>query len=106
MKTKLLRAIQRSELAYSYYKENRQYFQALRIFEANKLVYLLLEKYLLKSKGDITKSICEYMFHLEDWFNQFEIEVEKQNPTLEQEFIFVRLDNMIEFPKDFKEILL
>lgn len=106
MKSKLARAIQRSELAYSYYKENKHYFQALRIYEANKLVYSLLQEFLLESEEDQTVVICDYMFHLEDWFNQFEEEVQKQNIALHDQFVFTRLENMIPFPKEFKKILI
>ncbi|MGC4130435.1 MAG: hypothetical protein QM564_12975 [Bergeyella sp.] len=105
-KIHLLRAIQRSELAYSSYRQNTKYFQALRIYKANKIVYSLLEIFLLECNREDVEIICEYLFHLEDWFNQFDCEVQKGNIELSHNFIFERLEYSISFPKHFKTILL
>ena len=47
IKEKLQRAIRRSEKAYKAYQEQQFYFQALRIYRANRKLYGLLEDYLL-----------------------------------------------------------
>lgn len=103
IRIKLLRAIHRSELAYSEYLNQKYFFQALRIYSANKVVYSLLEEYLLECSNEIKNNVCEYLFHLEDWINQFEYYKKNINPT--DVFVFERWDGSISFPKHFVESL-
>lgn len=103
MKNKIKRAIYRSEKAYAHYVEDKKYFQALRIYEANKIVYELLNAYLYSCDKKDLDEVADYIFHLEDWFNQFN--QENQNIKLNQEFIFKRLEGGIAFPKNFKNKL-
>jgi len=103
IKNKIKRAIYRSEKAYKHYLECKKYFQALRIYEANQMVYELLNSYLYTCEEKDLDAVTDYIFHLEDWFNQFN--QENQNIKLNQEFIFKRLEGGIAFPKDFKNRL-
>lgn len=98
--TKLQIAIGRSQAAYNLYVPEKKYFQALRIKSANLNVYEILEVYLYECEENEKESIQQYIFHLEDWFNQFE-ELERTGPELESEFVFERLKNSPEFPKKF-----
>lgn len=101
---KLINAIVRSEYAYSKYKENKKYFQALRIKNANLVVYNLLQEYILISEDSDVLDVCNYIFHLEDWFAQFNVR-EQLNPNLEDVFVFDRLEGSLPFPKEFTEKL-
>jgi hypothetical protein len=98
--TKLQIAIGRSQAAYNLYVPEKKYFQALRIKSANLNVYEILEVYLYECEENEKEAIQQYIFHLEDWFNQFE-ELERTGPELESEFVFERLKNSPEFPKTF-----
>jgi hypothetical protein len=104
-KNKILRAIIRSENAYYFYSQDKKYFQALRIYYANQIIYKLLNEYIYECEEIQMEQVTEYLFHLEDWFAQFEKEMIKID-NLNQEFVFYRFDNSIAFPKDFKKILL
>lgn len=97
---KLQTAIGRSQAAYNLYLPEKKYFQALRIKSANLNVYEILEIYLYECNEEEKEAIQQYIFHLEDWFNQFE-ELEKTVSDLESEFVFERLKNSPEFPKTF-----
>lgn len=105
-KHKLNRAIQRSERAYQDYLTHRMYFQALRIHNANKKVYELLDLYLYEANGDEVELLCDYLFHLEDWFHQFESESSKEGLTLESKFAFEKLLYSKSFPSEIKNIFL
>ncbi len=98
--TKLQIAIRRSQAAYNLYVPEKKYFQALRIKSANLNVYEILEVYLYECEENEKEAIQQYIFHLEDWFSQFE-ELEKAEPDLESEFVFERFKNSPEFPKTF-----
>lgn len=104
MKNKLKRAIHRSERAYQAYLENKKYFQALRIYLANEVVYDLLNQFIFECEESELSLVEEYIFHLEDWFYQFEKESEQKD--LEDEFVFDRLENSFSFPSQFKKVLL
>lgn len=97
---KLIRALQRSSNAYELYKEDKMYFQALRIFKANKKMYDLLIEYSFLCEESILKEVYNYIFHLEDWFEQFE-QFATETVQLEDVFVFERLKNSIPFPSDF-----
>ena len=97
---KIIRSIHRSTSAYNLYKEDKMYYQALRIFSANKKTYKLLVQYSYDCDEAILKEVYNYIFHLEDWFNQFTIHADKEM-ELETEFVFDRLKNSIPFPSDF-----
>lgn len=105
MKEKLSRAMLRSELAYQHYLQNKRYFQALRIYKANESVYEALNEYLFSCHGDHVTEVINYIFHLEDWFNQFEQASNSYSLQLEDEFIFERLEGSIPFPRGFIELL-
>jgi len=104
IKEKLLRAIYRSESAYLEYKKQQLFFQALRIYKANKAVYELLEYYLLECPNEHINDVCNYIYHLDDWLTQFEdCKKEMQSPT--DVFVFERWQGGVPFPKDFVLIL-
>lgn len=104
IKEKLQRAIRRSEKAYKAYQEQQFYFQALRIYRANRKLYGLLEDYLLVCEEREQDEVCEYLFHLEDWMNQFK-EHEEKNKNYTTSFIFQRWEGAVAFPKQFVEKL-
>lgn len=104
MKEKLYRAILRSEHAYTSYLEHRQYVQALRIYKANQEVYTLLTEYLYSCEEQLIAEVIQYLFHLEDWFEQFH--AAQVGKKLEDLFVFQRLENGIAYPKGFKDYLL
>jgi hypothetical protein len=97
---KIKRATHRSQLAYSSYCQNKLYFKALRIHKANQEVYDLLSKYIYKCDDAIIDVVVSYIFHLEDWFEQFKF-LESSMPKLEDEFVFVRFDDFLAFPRNF-----
>ena len=97
---KIIRSILRSTSAYNLYREDKMYYQALRIFSANKKTYKLLVQYSYDCDEAILKEVYNYIFHLEDWFNQFHKHTDKPI-ELEVEFVFERLKNSIPFPSDF-----
>lgn len=100
----LINNIQRAEVAYQKYKISPNYHHAKHIYHANKIIYEELNRLLsqpVNSSYDI-RQIIEYLFHLEDWFLQFE-ELENSIEDLEQEFIFMRFKNFISFPQNFKK---
>lgn len=94
------KAIGRSQKAYELYISEKKYFQALRIKYANTAIYELLEIYLYECTEDEIEWVQQYIFHLEDWFNQFE-KLENDLPSLESEFVFQRLKDSPEYPKIF-----
>lgn len=91
--------IYRSEIAYSYYLKEQKFFQALRIYEANKEIYNLITAhgYLWK---DEHVEIIKYLHHLEDWFVQFDFLVLNNNPSPNDTFVFNRYENAIAYPKN------
>lgn len=97
---KISRSIHRSTSAYNLYKEDKMYYQALRIFSANKKIYKLLIQYSYRCDETVLVDVYNYIFHLEDWFQQFN-KYAKSNIELEQVFVFDRLKNSIPFPSDF-----
>src|SRR5690606_31958547 len=105
MKSDLLRSIIRSELAYEYYLEHRKYFQALRIYRANKEVYRLLNQYFYCCEEKILEDVINYLFHLEDWFHQFK-SINAAGYELDAVFMFERLEHSLAFPRNFKSLLL
>ncbi|PZD76620.1 hypothetical protein [Mesonia sp. K7] len=104
IKEKLQRTIRRSEIAYNAYKDQQLYYQALRIYQANKQLYNFLEAYLLECEVSDQDDVCEYLFHLEDWMNQFR-EHEEKNKNYTSVFVFERWKGAIPFPKEFVEKL-
>lgn len=102
---KIKKAIYRSQLAYDFYAENKLYYNALRIYKANQKVYDLLNKYIYKCDDENSYAVTSYIFHLEDWFEQFK-ELELGMPKLEDNFVFIRLENSPAFPKNFPDVIL
>jgi len=100
----LLFHINRSQQAYQYYINDKKYYQALRILKANICIYELLTANASLWKGDMQNVIIQYIFHLEDWFEQFR-QLEKTRPGLTDSFIFERLDGSPSFPKEIIEKL-
>lgn len=105
IKNKLKRAMNRSENAYMLYIHEKKYFQALRIYQANKIVYELLNEYIFECNEIHLKLVYEYLYHLEDWFAQFENE-KLSVEDLNQSFAFQSLEGSIRFPKDFKSTII
>lgn len=90
--------LERSQRAYRLYCENKNYAQALRIFKANVEIYNII---IINCEAwSQTQPIIDYIFHLEDWFEQFKNLEQEMSPKLEDKFIFERLDCYIPFPKD------
>ena len=100
---KLLLAIERAEKAYSFYLISRKYFNAIRIRNANILIYKILEDILIDDNYSMKHEIINYLFHLDDWFAQFEETYKINSPLLEDLFFFQRKDDMFSYPKDFIE---
>lgn len=94
---KILFNMERSEAAYKLYVPGKKYYQALRIYKANQTIYSLLitHSHLL---NDIKEMVMTYLFHLEDWFEQFEQEVRIKQPRLNTHFVFKRLESSPAFP--------
>ena len=103
IKNKLHRAIGLSQSAYDLYRLEKKYYQALRIKHANEKVYELLELFLYKCDEKEVKVVHTYIFHLEDWFNQF-ADLELRVTDLASEFIFARFETSPAFPKEILEI--
>lgn len=104
-KFKIIRAIKRSEKAYELYFSNRLYFQALRIYKANRIVYSLLESFIYECEESKLDQVFLYLFHLEDWFASFEL-LERDKPAFEDPFVFSRFEGSPSFPGDFIENIL
>ncbi len=100
LKDQLIRSIKRSEKAYSFYLEDKFYFQALRIYKANKIVYHFLEEFIYECEENDLDQIFLFLFHLEDWFESFEA-TQKTNPALTEPFVFERLTGSPAFPREF-----
>jgi hypothetical protein len=94
----LLFHIERSQKAYEYYLKDKRYYQALRIFRANEKIYSLITDNAYLWDEEIKELIYQYIFHLEDWFEQFRF-LEKKQPDLTDAFIFERLNGSPSFPK-------
>jgi len=104
IRLKLQRAIERSKAAYGLYIRDKKYYQALRIKQANNEVYGLLQSFLYECKDSEIGVVHVYLFHLEDWFHQFEY-LERNEPALESEFVFERFVDTPPFPKNILTIL-
>lgn len=100
VKNKLSRAINRSQKAYSLYLEEKLYFQALRIYKSNLIVYDLLEEYILECEEAYLDEVINFIFHLEDWFESFHL-AQTNMPALDDSFVFERLRNSPPFPSNF-----
>lgn len=98
--------IERSQKAYALYKTNPTYHHALHIYHANKIIYEELNNLLGSEITDINfkNGIYTYLFHLEDWFLQFNLQ-EKQITNSEDRFVFAPLEYNISFPSQFIERL-
>jgi hypothetical protein len=103
-KLKIKRAIYRSQLAYGFYSRNKLYYNALRIYKANQVVYDLLNIYIYECDEDDLDIVTSYIFHLEDWFEQFKV-LELTIIKLDDEFIFIRFDDSPAFPKRILDII-
>lgn len=101
---RLKRAIERSEAAYGLYVQDKKYYQALRIKQANTEVYNLLQSFLYECKDSEVGIVHDYLFHLEDWFHQFEA-LEMNGTSLESEFVFARFIDSPPFPQNILTIL-
>ena len=97
----LIKAIERSDLAYKLYLNDKKYFQAIRIYNSNKMIYTILESMLLEDNSLDNKKIIDFLFHLDDWFSQFNETVKSHSYSLKDTFVFERIEGMFPFPKDF-----
>ncbi|MBX2827789.1 MAG: hypothetical protein KTR22_06480 [Flavobacteriaceae bacterium] len=96
----LKRAILRSQEAYRIYVNAPSYLQALRIYNANEIIYdCLYEHYADPSNGE-AEDLLTYIFHLEDWFHQFQEHEKENQPKLTDTFQFERHKDAIPFPKE------
>ncbi len=107
MNKALNNSIALSQAAYDAYKNDKKFYQALRIYNANKRVYKHLENALDDTDSEtVLKVIQNYLFHLDDWMHQFEFEKELLKPSLNQTFVFQRLEGMIAYSEEFRKIQL
>ena len=98
--TEFFQAIKRSQAAYDLYLKSKTYYQANRIYKANKQLYSMAEKlYLVDDVG--RKGFKELIFHLDDWFLQYEEHVRQLQPKLDDVFVFERIDGMFPHPTTF-----
>lgn len=102
----LIQAIERSDLAYQLYLKEKKYFQAIRIYNSNKLIYSILESILIEENSLDKNEIINFIFHLDDWFSQFNETFESRSFALNEIFVFERIDGMFPFPKDFVLMLI
>ena len=98
--------IERSQLAYSLYVKEKKLFQALRIYKANKEIYALLTRCAYLWNDSIRSRIFEYLFHLEDWFEQFDNLRNSCSFNLDDEFVFNKLPGSISYPSAIIDIIL
>ena len=99
-KEELKLAIYRSEKAYELYAKEKLFFQALRIYKANEIVYKLLQEYQLSCSKEELDNICLFIYHLEDWMLQFETS-KQEIKFLNDTFVFERWNGAIPYPKEF-----
>ena len=92
----------RSEYAYREYLKEKKYYQAKRIYNVNKELLEMLKEFQYMCEPSLLDLVCVYIFHLEDWFLQFEINEEKVS-HLEDNFVFSRLNYSFSFPTEFYE---
>lgn len=102
-KQKIIRAIERSNLAYKLYLEDKKYYLAKRIYKSNLKLYNLLEEFLYNEEFGNVEEVLLFLFHLEDWFEQFKTLELSLGDTLnlESEFVFNRLKHSPKFPSHF-----
>jgi hypothetical protein len=94
--------IEISQLAYEDYSLGRTFFLAKRIYSVNKIIYNELWEY-VEHSNDNVKGISEYLFHLHDWFEQFDQAATKVKlPT--DTFIFERWENSKSFSINFYKL--
>lgn len=102
---KLKLALDRCNKAYELYKEEKKYYQAKRIFKANIELHNILKEYLYLNPKRADETI-NFIFHLEDWFEQFQ-ELEKSKKMdlkLTSEFVFDKLSGSPSFPINFLDL--
>lgn len=108
----IINNIKRSEFAYLLYKRNPSYHHAKHIWYANNMVYIGLNDYLgnYQINKEKRELIFAYLFHLEDWFLQYqELEAQflkekgeqRKSINLEQEFKFLPFIENIPYPQNF-----
>jgi hypothetical protein len=97
-------AIHRSQLAYGFYSNNKLYYNALKIYKANQEIYDLLNKYIYICDNEILDVILSYIFHLEDWFEQFK-DLELKISKLDEQFVFIRFEDSPAFPKKILDLI-
>ena len=90
----------RSEFAYKEYLKNKKYYQAKRIYNANTELIDLLKEFQFICDDNILVDLYKYIFHLEDWFLQFE-KLEEEVGYLDEDFGFIRLEHSFQFPSEF-----
>jgi len=106
MNNKIKITLLRTNQAYKLYARNKKYYQAKRIYKANKKLYKLLNEFLFEETSNKEETL-NFIFHLEDWFEQFK-EQEKllgDSLTLDSEFVFLRKKESPSFPLDYKKNL-
>lgn len=101
---KILFNLERSSTAYKLYNSGNKYYQALRIYKANQTIYTLLISH-THLWQDINEIMITYLFHLEDWFEQFDEEVSNKKPNLNSHFVFMRLEDSPAYPAGINETI-
>lgn len=90
----------RSQLAYKKYLEHKTYYQAKRIYSANSELLGLLKDFQFTCEAKFQYEVFSSIFHLEDWFLQFE-KLEREIRNLDEDFVFIRLEHSFQFPSEF-----
>ena len=85
--------------AYEKYMGNKIYLHALNIRKANEMVYQLMLGKIHFIPDEIQKDCIELLNHYDCWMLQFKDEEQKRKPSLEDEFIFYRIDDQMAYPR-------
>lgn len=102
---KLKVSLTRTNEAYKlYHNSGRKFLFAMRIYKANIKIYEILEDFLVCCDESQFQDVINYIFHLDDWFFQFE-QLKKSNPKIDDEFVFERASGAIPYPSKFVKYL-
>ena len=88
-----------SDKAYKKYLSNKIYLHARNIRKANKQVYKLMMKKMAIIPADLQEDCIALLNHYDCWMRQFKEEEQLRKPSMNDEFIFNRLDEQMAFPR-------
>jgi len=91
------RYLSRSQIAYEEYKNEPILLNANRIYQSNKALYNYSE--MLYYNSDYFSGILDLLYHLDDWFAQYSINLNTTS-DLADNFIFNRREGAIAFPSE------